>query len=228
MRRHRRGRRLLVAPAILMAVALAVATAGCGGSPSADAQVASANGTEGVKAKAKDAATKKADAEKAGLEFARCMREHGVDMPDPKSGPDGNGFIMVGPSAATATATATATAGEPIAGEGLPEEFKEADEACRHLLDDLIQDGGPPMDAEAQDKALKFAKCMREHGVDMPDPDFSGGGGGFSIRIGGEGGGIDPGSQTFQDAQKACGGMFGPGGDGPGEVHSITSGAVRS
>ncbi len=226
MRRHRRGRRLLVPPALALALAVGLATAACGGPPTADAQVASANGTDGVKTKAKDAATKNADAEKAGLEFAKCMREHGVDMPDPRTGgPGEGGFIMVGPSD-----SATATEGEPVAGAGVPEEFRAADEACRHLLDDLIQDGGPPMDAEAQDRALKFAKCMREHGVDMPDPDFSGGGGGFSIQIGGDGeGGIDPGSQTFQDAQKACGGMFGPGGEGgAGEVHAITSGEVRS
>src|SRR4051812_45316762 len=28
-----------------------------------------------------------------------------------------------------------------------------------------------------EDAALAFARCMREHGVDMPDPDTSGGGG---------------------------------------------------
>jgi hypothetical protein len=234
VRRHRRGRRLLVPPALALALAVSLGAAGCGSSPTADAQVASANGTDGVNTDAPDEATQKEDREKAGLEFAKCMREHGVDMPDPQTGPDGGGFIMVGPSdvsAAGGDATAgPTTGGLGIDGEGLPEEFKAADEACRHILDDLIQDGGPPMDAEAQDRALEFAKCMREHGVDMPDPDFSGGGGGFSIRIGGGAdGGIDPGSQTFQDAQKACGGMFGPGGKGgPGEVHSATSGAVRS
>ena len=240
MRRHRRGRRLLVAPATALVLVVGLASAGCGGSPSAaDAQVATAqtgaDGTDGVKAKTKDEATRKADMEKAGLEFAKCMREHGVDMPDPQTGGGpggGGGFIMVGPADEVA-AGGTATAGTKVDGEGLPEEFKAADEACRHILDDLIQEGGPPMDAEAQDRALKFAQCMREHGVDMPDPDFSGGGGGFSIQIGGPDGGIDPGSQTFQDAQKACGGMFGPGGPGGdeggvGEVHSITAGAVRS
>ena len=68
-----------------------------------------------------------------------------------------------------------ATAGEPT---GPPAGFEEADKACRHFLDDLVQDGGGPIDAEAQDRMLKFAECMREHGVDMPDPEFSGGGGG--------------------------------------------------
>jgi hypothetical protein len=29
---------------------------------------------------------------------------------------------------------------------------------------------------EMQEGALKFARCMREHGIDMPDPTFQGGG----------------------------------------------------
>ncbi|HEX7277500.1 MAG TPA: hypothetical protein VF244_09020, partial [Acidimicrobiales bacterium] len=186
MRRHRRGRRLLV-PLVL---ALALGGAACGSSAGADDQVASATGT-GSSAKAEGASDKdKVDAEQAGLDFARCMREHGVDMPDPQTGGGpggGGGFIMVGPSEA-----GIATDGGPVVGEGLPEDFKAADEACRHILDDLIQEGGPPMDPEAQDRALAFARCMREHGVDMPDPDFSGGRGGFSITIGGPDGGIDP------------------------------------
>src|SRR5207253_2334340 len=32
---------------------------------------------------------------------------------------------------------------------------------------------------------LAFARCMREHGIDMPDPDTSGGGG--MVNIGGDG-----------------------------------------
>jgi hypothetical protein len=215
VRRHRRGRRLLVPPALV--VALALATSACGGSSGGGAEVASADGSGG--ATAENASTEeKVDPEQAGLDFARCMREHGVDMPDPKSG--GDGFIMVGPGPAGASASASGS-GEVQAGRA-PEGFQEANEACRHHLEALIQDGGPPMDAEAQDKALKFARCMREHGIDMPDPDFSGGGAGLRIQIGADG--IDPGSQTFQDAQKACGSLFGPDGPVPGRVGAATRG----
>jgi hypothetical protein len=54
---------------------------------------------------------------------------------------------------------------------------------------------------------LSFAKCMREHGVDMPDPQFSenGGGGFFPAGPGGGQGGVNPDSPTFREAQKACG-----------------------
>ena len=44
----------------------------------------------------------------------------------------------------------------------------------------------------------KSAKCMREHGIDMPDPDPSGKG---TMRASGPG--DDP--KKFEDAAKACG-----------------------
>jgi hypothetical protein len=54
----------------------------------------------------------------------------------------------------------------------------------------------------------QYAQCMREHGVDIPDPD-AGGGGGFSVRKGGPsggttGGGISPDDPAFQAADQAC------------------------
>ena len=53
-----------------------------------------------------------------------------------------------------------------------------------------------------QETMLEFAACMREHGVDMPDPDLSGGGGRMLFRAGADG--VDPQSPTFQKAQEAC------------------------
>lgn len=50
----------------------------------------------------------------------------------------------------------------------------------------------------AFEAGLKFAKCMRAHGVtDFPDPSS---GGGIQLAAG-----IDPASPSFQAAQKACG-----------------------
>jgi hypothetical protein len=82
--------------------------------------------------------------------------------------------------------------------------------------------GGPKEPSKAEqakflDQALKFARCMRAHGIDMPDPQAQGGG----IRIGGprsSRGGvgkdtIDPKSPAFQRAQKECE-SFLPGGKG--------------
>jgi hypothetical protein len=94
--------------------------------------------------------------------------------------------------------------------------------------------GGPREPSKAEqaqflDQALKFARCMRAHGIDMPDPQAQGGG----IRIGGPSGSrssgpntLDPKSPAFQRAQNACksflpngkGGaaMLGSKGPGPG------------
>ena len=63
-------------------------------------------------------------------------------------------------------------------------------------------------------EALEFAQCMREHGIDMPDPQF-GEDGQMTMSVGdgrlGEGGeGPDPiDADKFNEAAESCGG---PGG----------------
>jgi pyruvate/2-oxoglutarate dehydrogenase complex dihydrolipoamide acyltransferase (E2) component len=65
-----------------------------------------------------------------------------------------------------------------------------------------------PAQKVAQEEAVqKFAKCMREHGIEL-EAHSSTAGGGLAIRIGihhqaGEGG-PNPSSPAFQAAQKAC------------------------
>ncbi len=71
----------------------------------------------------------------------------------------------------------------------------------------------PPADpqSENRDALLAYAKCMRDNGVDVPDPQFSEDGGAM-VRIG-PGTGLDPRSPKFQRAQKACAGKLrGPAG----------------
>ncbi len=112
-------------------------------------------------------------------DFAKCMREHGVDMPDPKPAGDGKGMSVA------------------IQGDGSDKgKVDAASNACKHLM----PNGGEmkPMSAEELDKVRKEAKCMRDHGIDMPDPDPTGKGG---MRIGGPG--DDP--KKFEAAAKACG-----------------------
>lgn len=142
----------------------------------------------------------------AFLAYAQCMRENGVDMPDPQVSEDGSGDTRVtigaeGPGSGGSAAKAT---------------FEKADTACRHFLASVTQDGKAfQMSAEDQDKMLQFARCMREHGVDMPDPDFSGSG---AIIKGGPGddgpGSIDFNSDEFQAAQEACQSLLPGGGKG--------------
>ena len=123
------------------------------------------------------------------VDFARCMREHGVDVADPQTsgGGAGGGGVMI------------------EIGDGIdPEEMEAAQEACQPLMADAIGDFEPPDPEELermQEQMLEFAKCMREHGVDFPDPVFSGDG--ASIQISGEAA-IGSDGDRMTEAQEAC------------------------
>ena len=139
----------------------------------------------GAGAAGDDPAASRQQMRDAALKFAQCMREHGIDMPDPKPG---GGIQLTLPRGKT------------------PAEADAADKACRKYLDKVK----PPQMSEEQQKqfrdaALANARCMREHGIDMPDPTF-GADGTASIRIGSGKGrtGLDPNSPRFEAAQKAC------------------------
>jgi hypothetical protein len=133
-------------------------------------------------------ADESAKREQAQLKFARCMRAHGVNIPDPKPGPGGDaGNIRVGGPGNKIT----------------PSVMRRADAACRHYMEAVAPKLSPAQQAELRDQALKFAQCMRRHGVDMPDPQVSGG----AIRIhirGGQKSSLNPNSPAFKDAQEAC------------------------
>jgi hypothetical protein len=119
----------------------------------------------------------------AALDFAQCMRENGVDMPDPTAG--GGIRLQAGPGSGNNAQT-----------------VEKAEEACRKHLEDVE----PPEISEEQqrefkERALRFARCMREQGIDMPDPTF-GEGGRVQQRLGPEG--INPEDPRFQEAQEEC------------------------
>jgi hypothetical protein len=141
-----------------------------------------------------------AEREDVMLEFTECMREHGVDMPDPSQAAAGGGGDVV------------------VRGGSGPkdsEEFEAAHEECGPILEEAFgepEEMSPEEEAEMRDNALNFAKCMREHGIDMPDPEFSDGGRGFTMSVGGPGDsgpGFDPEDEDFQAAQEECQGELG-------------------
>lgn len=82
----------------------------------------------------------------------------------------------------------------------------------------------PEQEQEMQDQALAFSRCMREQGVDMPDPQF-GGEGQVMLTIGPDGG-LDPSDPKFEAAQQACGSGFGPAGAKAGAGLSVGGGRV--
>ncbi|RVX41796.1 hypothetical protein EDD27_4367 [Nonomuraea polychroma] len=132
----------------LAAVPLALALAACGGTAAKDDGVASANGGTSPAAPAASPSAK-TDPQAAALQFAKCMREHGINMPDPKI--DEGNFQISLPRGVT------------------PEKAEKAHKACEHLIESAIPEGEKPS-AEDHDQMVKFAQCMREHGIDMADP----------------------------------------------------------
>ncbi|HJV09454.1 MAG TPA: hypothetical protein VJ653_07220 [Acidimicrobiales bacterium] len=212
----RRSHRL---PLLLLLAAGLATGAACGGSGSgSDNGVASIKNVSdkssdaGSDGQAKDGKDKK-NPEDAMLEFARCMREHGVDMPDP----DTSG----GPGVVTFRAGGASSGAKAIDIDG--DTFQKANEACKDLMGDVgPMNMTPEQQQEMQDQALAFSRCMREHGVNMPDPTF-GEKGQMMMKIG-DGDGIDPSDPKFQDAQQACGSAFGPAGAKAGAGLSVAGG----
>ena len=81
--------------------------------------------------------------------------------------------------------------------------LRVAEKACASIRERVK----PPEISDAQKEefkkaALEHSKCMREQGIDFPDPVFDEDGG-AQIQIG-RGSGINPESAKFKAAEKAC------------------------
>jgi hypothetical protein len=175
-----RGRRLgtaLIVSAATLALVLATACAGGSNGP----------GVAGQGASSTPSASPSGDPRDADLAYAQCMRDHGIsDFPDPQ--PDGGIAIQAGP-------------GSDLDPDN--PQFKAADDACQSLLPT------PPSQQEQEQEfedMLRFAQCMREHGItDFPDPKP---GEGIDISAD-QDSDLDPSNPRFQAAKKACGGLTG-------------------
>jgi hypothetical protein len=117
------------------------------------------------------------------LAYARCIRAHGVPgFPDPSSGQQ--------------PAAAGADTGSP--------QFQAAERACRSLAPagTAISSLTPAQQAQALADGLKFARCMRAHGLTtFPDPRRNSSGG-YNLDLTGPG--IDSHSPLYQRALQAC------------------------
>jgi hypothetical protein len=170
----------LYAPALLL-LALGVAACGSTGAPSGTVTNAGSPAPSGPS---------------PALEFAKCMRAHGVsNFPDP----GGSGGVQ-------------------IQGTGLPQSpaFQTAQRVCQKYLPN---DGQPHAMSEANRvRAVAFSKCMRTHGEpDFPDPLLGTPSGStlvFSLRgmQFAAGPGLNPGSPAFRQAAADCGLQLPPAG----------------
>ncbi|MEY2477667.1 MAG: hypothetical protein QOG87_2982 [Actinomycetota bacterium] len=125
------------------------------------------------------------DKDKAMLDFAKCMREHGVNMPDPET--DGKGGVSI------------AIEGGP----GDEDTLDAAHEACeKYMPKGPMKDLDPEKRQALEDAMVAFARCMRSKGIEMPDPDIGGGGG---IKIERKAGQRAPEDDAdFQAAETVC------------------------
>jgi hypothetical protein len=140
-----------------------------------------------------------------GIALANCMRANGVpNFPDPSR--TSGGGIAIQQSSHAGSRPSTEVNRVPVNGPA----FQAAMQKCHSYLPN---GGHPPPGglAAVRQKALKFAACMRSHGVsNFPDPQVSSApGGGVGVRIGGPGSGLDPNSPAFKSAQQACGSIIG-------------------
>lgn len=225
-----------LAPALAV---LLLAACGGGGAAASDA-VASIDGAKGDSSaddgngKGKDLT--EAEREDVMVEFSTCIRDHGVELSDPKTtGVGGDRSVVIaGPRPGGTTSGAGGAIATPggvatFSGSDM-QEFEAAQKECQPILTDAFgepNDISPEEQAEMQDHAIAFAKCMRDNGIDMPDPTFEGGSRGGMATTQELGNGIDPSSQEFQHAEEACqsklgddvgGRIGGPGGAGGGPI----------
>lgn len=115
-----------------------------------------------------------------GLAFASCMRDNGIDVPDPD--PDG-GFDQRG--------QADIDFEDP--------QFRTALDECRDLLpaDNPLTRN---FDSAQQNAILKLVGCLRKNGVDVPDPQFDSNG----QLIIDDPGAINPGDPKVRKALQEC------------------------
>ena len=175
--RRARGRAGPVMSAAALGVVVLVA--GCGSSSSSG--VASVSGGSG-KASSTPSAT--ANQEQLALQFTKCMRKQGVDMRDPTV--DAKGNVRLQP---------------PTSAFPGQTELEKARDACQRYLQGLQQGFSMQDQSQAQDALLKYARCMRKNGYDMPDPNFAAQG---SSSGGPFGGAIDQNDPDFKKANEVC------------------------
>jgi hypothetical protein len=164
--------------AIAGVLVLAVVAAGCGGSGSPGGQ-----GSGSPPSGRAPATGSTASVMARFVAYARCMRSHGIrDYPDPTTSPGGGVSFQVngGPGSDLNKNNPT---------------FKAANRVCQALL----PGGGaqpPALSAQRIAAEVKWAQCMRSHGLpSFPDPNDQGA---FDSSK------FDENSPAFQTANDAC------------------------
>jgi hypothetical protein len=156
-------------PILLCAAACVVFVAGCGGGPNAERS---------------PAAAALAQSDRAMLQFARCMRAHGIDMRDPFHRAGHSGLSIELPDGAPQTTAYT---------------------TCVHYIAQIIatkEAGARAATTTVRVSLVRYAQCMRTHGIPMLDPTPDG-----SLALGnvpGMSSGLGRDTPQFRSADASC------------------------
>lgn len=129
-------------------------------------------------------AAREQQAEVKFADFARCLREHGIEA-EVATGPGGEGH------------------GLKIKGSGGPAKMEAAQKACKKYEPEPQKLNLSPQEKVERAEAVeKFARCMREHGIEVHASSSEGH---VSIQIHAKPGAApNPESPAFQKAQSSC------------------------
>lgn len=155
-RARRHNRRLTLGALCILAATIAGCSAGSGNSGPGSAAVASLSGQSGRSGGALQPPTTQ-QSDQDMVEFAQCMRAHGVAMSDPFHRPGHNGLSIDMPTQDAAT--------------------RPAYTKCIHFIQAIIDDklAGAAAQAGPHLAALtRYAQCMRSHDIGLLDPTAQG------------------------------------------------------
>ena len=166
--------------------ALALLFGACRAAPSAVARTGSSKTTASTARTSSTTASSghgARSAQQSGIAFAACVRSHGVaNFPDSAISTSSKGVELSVPQGVNPNSP----------------QFQAALQACRSLLPQGANSGSSAPSQSYTSAVLKFAGCMRTHGVaSFPEPNSQG-----ETVITGTG--INPNSPTFQSAFAAC------------------------
>ncbi len=145
---------------------------------------------------AASAAAREQQAEVKFADFARCLREHGINAEAATMPGGGHGLKINGPTGAGPSST-----------KG-PALMDAAQRACKKFQPEQQKENLSPQEkVERAEQVEKFAKCMREHGIGLHASSAEGR---ITIQIhaGPGSSGPNPSSPAFQRAQKSCQGLL--------------------
>lgn len=180
-----RQRRRYLLPVAAALLGLAFAAAACSSGPSTPGVAGSGSDTPTTAGStANQGMPTLTPAQKAAqLAYSQCMQTHGVpNFPDP----DSQGRILIQGAPGSSLDPGSAA-------------FKHAEDVCKSKQPQPT----PAQQAQAEQYALRVARCMRAHGIkDYPDP---GSDGRIEIHLNNNpGSDLNPNNPLFQRAQAKC------------------------